>query len=144
MSTYPHLAPTTISGNPETTSDTELVERARTVLDELYAAELRGVQELYSRRSSELRASADVVDVARAATFGAVDTVLVDIDDVLPGVIDEETGAITFSDEADAVDYGVVDEVARRVWLTGGRVLAVRRGDIPGGGPVAAILRYPI
>jgi hypothetical protein len=66
VSTYPHLAPTTISGNPETTTDTELVERARTVLDELYAAELRGVQELYSRRSSELRASADVVDVARA------------------------------------------------------------------------------
>jgi hypothetical protein len=28
------------------------------------------------------------------------------------------------------------------VWLTGGRVLAVRRDDIPGPEPVAAILRY--
>ncbi len=143
-STYPHLAPTTIAGNPETTSDVELVERARAVLDEVYAAELRGVHELYARRTSELRASADLVDIARAATFGAVDTVLVDIDEVVPGLIDEETGVITFSEEADAVGYGVVDEVARRVWLTGGTVLAVRRDDIPGGGSIAAIFRYPI
>jgi hypothetical protein len=38
----------------------------------------------------------------------------------------------------------VVDEIARRVLLTGGRVLAVRRQDIPGGGSAAAILRYPV
>ena len=37
---------------------------------------------------------------------------------------------------------GVVDEVARRVWRFGGTVLAVRREDVPGGRPAAAILRY--
>jgi len=37
-----------------------------------------------------------------------------------------------------------VDEIARRVWLNGGRVLAVRRDDIPRKSPAAAILRYPI
>ena len=31
----------------------------------------------------------------------------------------------------DAVNYGVVDEIARRVLLSGGRVLALRRDDIP-------------
>ena len=30
----------------------------------------------------------------------------------------------------------------RRLWLNGGKVLAVRRDDIPGQGSVAAILRY--
>jgi hypothetical protein len=64
----------------------------------------------------------------------------VDIDAVVPGTI-TATGAVAFGD-ADADRYGVVDEIARRVWLTGGRVLAVRRDDIPGGEPVAAILRY--
>ena len=38
----------------------------------------------------------------------------------------------------------VVDEIARRVWLSGGRVLAVRRDDVPGRSSVAAILRYPL
>ena len=59
-------------------------------------------------------------------------------------MVDEETGNVTFAETGDAVSYGVVDEIARRAWLNGGRVLAVRRGDIPGGGSVAAILRYPI
>ena len=144
VSTYPHLAPTTIAGNPEATTDTDLVARARAVLDELYASELDTIHELYRRRASEHCAAADIVDVARAATFGAVDTVLVDIDEIVPGVVDEETGNVTFVEGSDAVSYGVVDEIARRVWLNGGRVLAVRRDDIPGGGSVAAILRYPI
>ena len=142
LNTYPRLAAPGITGNPESIADADLVERARGVLDELYAAELRDVRELYGQRGSQGRAAADVVDVARAATIGAVDTVLVDIDDVVPGQVDDETGAVTFADEDDAVAYGVVDEIARRVWLTGGRVLAVRRDEVPGGGPVAAILRY--
>ena len=144
VNTYPHLAATTIAGNPEATSDTDLVAGARLVLDELYAEELAAIHELYGRRRSDGRTAADIVDVARAATFGAVDTVLVDMDEVVPGVVDEESGAVTFMEGDDAVGYGVVDEIARRVWLTGGRVLAVRRGDIPGGGSVAAILRYAI
>jgi hypothetical protein len=67
--------------------------------------------------------------------------VLVDIDEVVPGYVDDD-GAVKFDDADDAVNYGVVDEIARRVWLNGGRVLAVRRDDIPGQGSVAAILRY--
>jgi hypothetical protein len=38
----------------------------------------------------------------------------------------------------------VVDEIARRTWLAGGRVLAVRRDDVPDRASVAAILRYAI
>ena len=74
--------------------------------------------------------------------MGAVDTVLVDIDDSVPGSVDEATGQVSFADANDASSYGVVDEIARRVYLASGRVLAVRRQDIPGGGSVAAILRY--
>lgn len=144
VNTYPHLASTVIPGNPESTSDVDLAAGARGVLDRLYADELREIHELYARRASEHRAAADVVDVARAATYGAVDTVLVDIDRVTPGVIDGETGAVTFAGASGASSYGVVDEIARRVLLAGGRVLAVRSDDIPGAGEVAAILRYAI
>jgi hypothetical protein len=38
----------------------------------------------------------------------------------------------------------VLDEIARRVVLSGGRVLAVRAGEVPGGVSAAAILRYPV
>jgi hypothetical protein len=142
VSSYPDLLETSIPGNPEALSDAELAESARRLLDDLYAAELRTIHETYSLRASQGRASADIADVARAATYGLVDTVLVDIDEVVPGYVNEETGAVTFDDGGDAVNYGVVDEIARRVWLSSGRVLAVRRDDIPGQGSVAAILRY--
>jgi hypothetical protein len=142
VNSYPNLLPTSLPGNPDESSDAELTESSRRVLDDLYAAELRTVPETYALRATQRRASAAVADVARAATYGLVDTVLVDIDAVVSGYLDEETGAITIDDTGDAVNYGVVDEIARRVWLNGGNVLAVRRADIPGNGSVAAILRY--
>lgn len=142
VNTYPYLAPVSISGNPETTPDAELVSRARSVLDQLNADQLQAVRDLYEKRQSELRTATDIADVARAATFGAVDTVFVDIDEVVPGMVDERTGAVTFGPEDSALTYGVVDEISRRVWLNGGKVLAVRRDDIPGQNSVAAILRY--
>ena len=141
VNTYPHLLATSVPGNPDSSSDAELATRARRVLDDLYATELRTIQEMYAQRLAQRRASADIADVARAATYGLVDTVLVDIDETVPGSVDEN-GAVTFDDTDDAVNYGVVDEIARRVWLNSGKVLAVRRDDIPGNGSVAAILRY--
>lgn len=143
VSTYPHLAAPGIAGNPETSSDAELVDEARTVLDQLHATSLGEVHDLYRRRETESRAAADLAVVARAATMGAVDSVFVDIDDSTSGSVDE-TGAIELSEADDAVDYGVVDEIARRVWRMGGTVLAVRREDVPGRGSAAAILRYPL
>jgi hypothetical protein len=142
VNSYPHLVPASLPGNPDTASNADLVERARRLLDDIYASELRTIRDTYALRASQRRTSADVADVARAATYGLVDTVLVDMDEVVPGYVDDETGAVTFDEAADAANYGVVDEIARRVWLTGGGVLAVRRDDIPENGSVAAILRY--
>jgi release factor family 11 len=144
VSSYPHLARTAIAGNPDTKSDGELADESRRVLDQLYADELSDLRALYEQRVPQSRASDDLATIARAATFGAVDTAFVDIDETLPGFVDEADGALTLDDSDDARNYGVVDEIARRVLLARGRVLAVRREDIPGGGPAAAILRYPV
>jgi hypothetical protein len=141
VNSYPHLVETGIAGNPEGRSDEELASAARTVLDAEYERELGEVRARFDLRSSDGRASADVATVARAATIGAVDTLVVDIDEKLPGELDEATGAVAFGDD-DARTYGVVDEIARRVLLSGGQVLAVRTDDVPGGGALAAILRY--
>ena len=144
VNSYPHLAGQRIAGNPETMSDGELAASARRALDELYAEQLEATRRLFEQRRAEGRGLTDIGDVARAATMGAVDTVLVDIDAVVPGSVDERTGAVTLAEAPGPDRYGVVDEIVRRAWLAGGTVLAVRRQDIPGEGSVAAILRYPI
>lgn len=48
---------------------------------------------LYDQRAGDGRATTDISDTARAATFGAVETLLVDIDTVVHGTVDEKTGA---------------------------------------------------
>jgi hypothetical protein len=144
VNTYPHLLEQGISGNPETASDAELAAGSRTILDDLYASQLRDVQELYEQRTADRRALSDTAEVAHAATFGAVETLLVDIDATVPGTLDDQTGAVTFADAAAGDIHDVTDEIARRAWLSGARVLAVRDSDVPGAGAVAAILRYPL
>jgi hypothetical protein len=143
LSTHPHLAAETIGGNSETMSDAELAEKARGVLDKLYAAQLAEWRDTYALRANQGRATADIAQAARAATMGAIDSLMVDIDDSVPGTIDE-AGVVSFAAVNDAVAYGVVDEIASRVLLSGGRVLAVRRADIPGTTGMAAILRFPV
>ena len=144
VNSYPGLADEGIAGNPEAMSDQQLADAARGVLDRLYAAELAQVRELFEARVSQGRGATDLTDVARAATFGAIDTLLADIDQTVPGFVDEESGAVTLDERDDAANYGVVDELARRVLLSGGRVLALRSDDIPGDTSTAAILRYPV
>ncbi len=117
--------------------------RPARILDEVYADELAELAQRFDERRSQGRTAVDLSDIARLATLGAVDTVLVDIDRTVPGSIDE-AGAVTFAEDEGADSYGVLDEIVRRVLLADGRVLAVRADDIPDGGPAAAILRYVI
>ena len=130
-----------IGGNSETTSDAELAAAAREILDGLHRTELEALHTLFEVRSKAGRTTTDIAQAARAATFGAVVTLLVDIDEVIPGTVGED-GSIVLQDGPCAVSYGVVDEIAGRAFTSGARVLGVRRADIPGGASLAAILRY--
>lgn len=142
VNSSPRLVERRVPGNAEELSDLELADAARAVLDGVYAAELADLGPLVDRRSSQGRAAFDLADIARFATIGAVDTVVLDVDADVPGTVDDDTGAVEFASQAATETYGVTDEIARRVLLHGGRVVAVRADDVPMGGQAAAILRY--
>ena len=67
-----------------------------------------------------------------------------DIDAVVPGTIDDSTGAIAFAETESAASYGIVDEIAGRAIASGARVLGARKADMPGNAELAAILRFPV
>jgi hypothetical protein len=138
---YPHLVSESIEGNPEESSDAELAQASRAVLDRLHRAELASLRQLFETRSAQARTTTDIAQAARAATFGAVAVLLVDIDDVVPGQIDDE-GRVVFDAAPSAANVGLVDQIAGRALASGARVLGLRRADIPGGSGLAAILRY--
>ncbi len=142
--THPELLAAGISTSPDRISNAKLAAAARPILDQVHARELDSVRALFERRSEQGRATNDISDAARAATFGAIEQLMIDIDEVIPGTVDETDGRVTFAERPSAKTYGIVDEIAGRALLTGARVLGVRRNDIPGREHLAAVLRYPV
>lgn len=138
------VLPEAIAASPDQMSDADLARAARPVLDAHYQGKIDAFRSLFDQRTGQSRTTTDIADAARAATFGGIDSLMVDIDSVVDGTIDDETGAVRFADAPDSVSYGVVDEIAGRALRTGATVLAVRKADIPGGAGLAAILRHPI
>jgi hypothetical protein len=125
-------------------SDAEAAAAARPLLDQLYARELADFRALYDARLKDQRATSDLSAAAWAVSHGAIDTLVVDIDAVAPGYLDDATGRITLDTQDDADNYSVSDAIAMRALATGATVLGVRKEDIPNASPVAAILRYAV
>jgi hypothetical protein len=141
---HPRLLAETIAGNPEEKTDDELATAARGVLDRVYAATAARLKEDIDSRVAAGTAVIDLGDIARAATFGAVETLVIDIDRRVPGTVDDESGAVTLVEEDEPGDYGVVDEILRRALASKATVYALRAEDVPGGGAAAATVRYPV
>ena len=144
VSRYTALAAETIRGNAETMSALELAAEARPILDRLYADEVASLGDRLREAIGTGTGSADLSDLARAATYGALSLLVVDMDRTISGFVDEQSGAVTLSEGDDAIDYGVVDEVARRALLTGARVVAVRGDEMPDGAAAAGIMRFAV
>lgn len=134
-----------ITGNPDRLTASELADAARPVLDGYYVGIIKQFHDLYDARTGQQRTTTDISDAARLATFGGIDKLLIDMDSVVDGFIDEETGEVRFGKEGgDAENYGIIDEIAGRALRTGAKVMAVRKDDIPGRQQLAVISRYPI
>lgn len=138
---YHSLVPETLTGSPDDINDVDLVDSARGLLDQWYAGQLAELHELFGDRTASGRTATDLAEIGRLVTQGAVDTLFIDIDAVVPGTLDDN-GTRVDAPESEAAAYGLVDEIAHRAWDTGARLFAVRREDVPGQTDAAAILRY--
>ena len=144
VNSYPGLAVEHIPIVGDRTTDAEVGDAARAILDALNARQIQKLNELYENRAGTHRATTDLSEAARAASYGAIETLLVDIDGNTPGLVDEATGSVYLAEGPSASTYDVADEIASRALSTGARVLGVRKTDLPGDSSIAAILRFAI
>jgi hypothetical protein len=140
--TYPALLDDDISVSPDRMSESELAQAARPVLDGYYARQIDEAKALVETRRGQRRATSDLSDAARAATNGAIELLMVDMDQVIAGTVGDSDGALSLAQEPGAGSYDVVDEIAGRAIATGARCLAVRGADLPDGVALVATLRY--
>ena len=143
LTSYPRLANEIIAGNPDLMTDAELEDAAIPVLDRLYSRELRTAIALYDELKPR-RATTDVSYAAHAATAGAVDQLLVDLDAVIPGLVSDVDGSVTYAASDDAETYSVVDEVVRRALCSGAKVMGAKKAELPEHAPLVVILRYQL
>ncbi|MDP2357453.1 MAG: hypothetical protein Q8M31_15520 [Beijerinckiaceae bacterium] len=143
VNTYPGLLAEGVATSPDRLSEGDLARAAREVLDGYYASEVDAAKALFQTRFGQRRATTDIDAAARAATHGAVEMLMIDIDQALAGTVDDSDGKVSRAAEG-AKTYDVIDEIASRAILAGAKVLGVRKADIPDEASLAAILRYPI
>lgn len=142
VSSHPDLLPDGVGGEVDRMTPLQLVEAARPLLDKRQADIVLRMRALHERRADQGRTTTDVAAAARAAVFGAVETLLVDMDRIMPGALDEETGEIAFAVAEGPESYDVLDAIVLQALAHGAEVLAVRATDLPPGMPLAASLRY--
>ena len=141
INSYPHLLNDALLPEVTHRSDRQIADLALPLLDRLFERDLKEIIARFEELKPN-RATTEISYTAHAATAGAVEALLVDLDAVIPGVVSEIDGSVTYAVRDDAETYSVVDEIARRALLTGARVLSAKRDELPEQAPLAAILRY--
>jgi hypothetical protein len=144
ISTYGHFAPELIEGNFDEASNEQLAARAEPILEHMRTAELERWRNDFAQFENQGRATTDIAETARAALYGAIESLMIDPCAQVYGKLVEEDGSIQFGDATTGGNYSLVDEIATRVLHSSGRVLAVPSSAVPNGSPVAAILRFGV
>jgi hypothetical protein len=142
VSRYPHLLPKVLSGNPDGVSDEELRDRAWPLVEPHFLAGQRQAASRFAELAGTGRASNDVAEVLRAASEGRVDVLFLTGDADLWGRLEGRGGPVELHPAAEPGDEELLDVAAAWTLTQGGTAYAMARGEVPGGGDVAAVFRY--
>ena len=136
------IAEETIKGNPDRTSDGDLHAKALEIVAPLWHKALNGEQETFGTALAQGKASHNVSDIVMAAMDGRVNTLFVAPEEKRWGRIDEETRSVELHENETPESQDVLDWATLKTLQTSGRVLVVAADQVPGNGPIAAIMRY--
>ncbi len=137
-----HLVEDGVEGSPDEMDDEELHRRSWAVVQPLFLrAQERAVARYHELAGTGYTAHG-VEDVVPMARQKRVEKLFVARGVGMWGRIDSAGGAVEVHDEwapgsDELLDYAVVGTL-----LSGGTVYAMDKGDVPGGSPLAAILRF--
>jgi hypothetical protein len=146
VNTYPHLAKKGIVHNPEELTPEELRSRAWDIVEPLFARSIKEVSNEYLKLAGRdnKETSSDIGKILTAARSGQVGKLLVARGERLWGRLESGGDVVVCRDERDVDDVDLLDVASAETLRHGGSVYAVPGDRVPGGGPVVAILRYPV
>jgi len=141
-SRYDNIVEQDIEGNPERLSAKELHNRAWALVQPQFRQDQEAAARLYHQLAGGERATAEIAEAVPAANYGRVETLFVPLDVQRWGTFDADANNLDIHEEMQPGDVDLLDLAAVQTLIHGGTVYAVDSGQIPGGGPLAVLLRY--
>ena len=142
ISKNPNLLEEGIKLNPDALSMDRIREEAWKIIEPYYRRQIDRVLEEFGRARAAQQGSEDVREVAQAAAFARVGTLLVDGDKRIGGRLDPVNGRVEYGDLSQPELDDLLDDIAERVMKTGGQVLVMPAEQMPSDTGLAAIYRF--
>lgn len=138
INAYPHLMEHGIGGSPESLKGGEMHRKAMDVVQEFFAGPAKKALDLWEKVRGTGKAIDSFPDIVKAAFEGRVAHLFAAEDARTMGVFDRNTMQMRVQGRQD----DLVNAAALQTIAFGGDVFILKRGDVPAGGQIAAILRY--
>ncbi len=141
-SSYPHLFPEGVTGNPEALSPEELGRAAWGLVEPHFLRAFDEAADKYRKMVGTGLASHELEQIVPAALQGRVESLIVAVGLQVWGSHDPETNNPTFFEERAPGAWDLLDYAAIHTLMQGGAVFSVAPAAVPDGPPAAAVLRY--
>ena len=145
-SSYHNLLEDAIVGNPEREKPKDLHDKAWKIVRPLFEESQKKAYEKFEQlngQKSDL-AVKDIKTAVKAAVVGQVETIFVPLGKQKWGHYDAQNHKVITNAEPGPENEDLFDMAATQTILNSGQVFAVPLEQMPGGGEVAAILRYSL
>jgi len=143
VNSYPNLASTPITGNPDLLIPSEIRIRAWPLVEACVRTRNWADAERYWNSVAHGRTSNRTDEILAAGHAGAIETLFVAPGARLAGNFLPDSATVRYDDTPLPDSEDLVNLAATLVLQTSGRVETVLSGNVPGGGTMAAVMRYP-
>ncbi len=144
VSSYPHIAETGISGNPEPMSMDELHAQAWQIVQPYFQRVRQAAKQRYRQLSGQGSplASDDLDTILPAALSGRIESLFVAVGAQHWGEFDPASARVVQHEAYRPGDEDLLDRAAVLTLLNNGAVFAVKKDQVPGHNLAAAVFRY--
>lgn len=142
LATYRNILDKLIPGNPDEKSNDKLHKEGLDIVEPIFRESQERARAHYNEHAGNHLAISKLEDVLPAAYGGRIETIFIPSDVHIWGTFDSESGAVKIHDREEPGDEDLSDMAAVHTLLHKGSAFAVERQHIPGGGHMAAVLRY--
>jgi hypothetical protein len=144
VSNYAAILEESITGNPDGLSAQELQQKAWPIVERHFRLQLDNVIEQYQQLAAAGQGSDKLEEVAAAAAYGRVDTLIIATNVQVWGTFKAETGKVVrhTDEQRQEDDLALLDFAAAQTLQNSGMVYTLPEEEMPTDSPILALFRY--